>query len=396
LFSIDNPPITSTPPQAKRRSSYEILSSMTSNGPESFLPLPVNRQAQDGIKEGVPMESMRYSPRSMSPTRTLSRIPVSSVGHARTLADDGSSGDTSTFNDTSIASISMNASLTSIAPPGPASPGSNSFRKSMGGGGTTKVLADLQTGVINARNALENTKQQLRMSQRSVAQLTRQTEDLKDGRERLRLENEGLNNVVARKERLLQEVLDRVRKAEAEAAALKLQIKNESAATKKSIRDMEAGMAEAAALSQKSERESLTLRESFRALTEGWKTELKDVREEMKRREEFWKKETDDVGLKYRSLVKLVQASKSERARVEALKAESHKADLELQDHFREELRLLSEKVEKSANDSTQADKTARMVADELARIQRLIRGGLRRSPGDVEIEQGGDSTAPP
>ena len=35
---------------------------------------------------------------------------------------------------------------------------------------------------------------------------TRQTEDLKEGRERLRLENEGLNNVVARKERLLQEV----------------------------------------------------------------------------------------------------------------------------------------------------------------------------------------------
>lgn len=79
-------------------------------------------------------------------------------------------------------------------------------RLSMTPGGTTKVLADLQTGVINARNALENTKAQLRLSQRSVAQLTRQTEDLKEVRERLRLENEGLNNVVARKERLLQEV----------------------------------------------------------------------------------------------------------------------------------------------------------------------------------------------
>lgn len=60
--------------------------------------------------------------------------------------------------------------------------------------------------MVNAKNALENTKAQLRQSQRTVAQLTRQTEDLKDGRERLRLENEGLNNVVARKERLLQEV----------------------------------------------------------------------------------------------------------------------------------------------------------------------------------------------
>lgn len=57
-----------------------------------------------------------------------------------------------------------------------------------------------------SRTALDNAKAQLRISQRTVAQLTRQNEDLKEGRERLRLENEGLNNVVARKERLLQEV----------------------------------------------------------------------------------------------------------------------------------------------------------------------------------------------
>jgi len=89
----------------------------------------------------------------------------------------------------------------------PTSPSIDGNRRlSLTPGGTTKVLADLQTGVINARNALENTKAQLRLSQRSVAQLTRQTEDLKEVRERLRLENEGLNNVVARKERLLQEV----------------------------------------------------------------------------------------------------------------------------------------------------------------------------------------------
>lgn len=60
--------------------------------------------------------------------------------------------------------------------------------------------------MITAKNALENTKAQLRLSQRSVAQLTRQAEDYKDSRDRLRVENEGLNNVVARKERLLQEV----------------------------------------------------------------------------------------------------------------------------------------------------------------------------------------------
>jgi hypothetical protein len=40
-----------------------------------------------------------------------------------------------------------------------------------GGGGTTKVLADLQAGVVHARQALENTRTQLRLAQRSVAQV---------------------------------------------------------------------------------------------------------------------------------------------------------------------------------------------------------------------------------
>lgn len=87
------------------------------------------------------------------------------------------------------------------------SPGSVSPRRqSFTPGGTTKVLADLQAGILNTKNKLDDTKHQLRQSQRQVSQLTRQTEDLKEARERLRLENEGLNNVVARKERLLQEV----------------------------------------------------------------------------------------------------------------------------------------------------------------------------------------------
>lgn len=122
------------------------------------------------------------------------------TGNARALADEGQPptqrpGPSNSFF---LSPLDSDTSITS--PPSP------NRRISLTPGGTTKVLADLQTGVVNARNALENTKSQLRLSQRTVAQLTRQTEDLKEGRERLRLENEGLNNVVARKERLLQEV----------------------------------------------------------------------------------------------------------------------------------------------------------------------------------------------
>jgi len=125
------------------------------------------------------------------------------TGNARALADEGGSSSTSLPPNSSKLSPIDPSDISSSSLQLPPSPNK---RLSLTPGGTTKVLADLQTGVVNARNALENTKTQLRLSQRSVAQLTRQTEDLKEGRERLRLENEGLNNVVARKERLLQEV----------------------------------------------------------------------------------------------------------------------------------------------------------------------------------------------
>lgn len=130
------------------------------------------------------------------------------LGNARALADDGLSP--AHNSPPALLPIDPNATSNSVNPNASTStlqaPSSPSKRISLTPGGTTKVLADLQAGVVNARNALENTKSQLRLSQRTVAQLTRQTEDLKEGRERLRLENEGLNNVVARKERLLQEV----------------------------------------------------------------------------------------------------------------------------------------------------------------------------------------------
>ena len=100
----------------------------------------------------------------------------------------------------------LNDTPTKLDVAAPPSPSVSPRRQSFTPGGTTKVLADLQAGILNTKNKLDDTKHQLRQSQRQVSQLTRQTEDLKEARERLRLENEGLNNVVARKERLLQEV----------------------------------------------------------------------------------------------------------------------------------------------------------------------------------------------
>ena len=201
--------------------------------------------------------------------------------------------------------LRVSVSSTFLDPPSPTGGAGAGVRRSLGAGNTSKVLADLQAGVANTRAALENTKAQLRGAQRTVANLTRQNEELKDGRERLRVENEGLNIVVSRKERLLQEVLERARRAESEASNLKAQLKNETTTSKKSIRDMETALAEATALSQKSEREYLTLKDAVKGLQDGWRADVGRLQEEIKVKEVVWKKEIEQVNLKYKTYVKL-------------------------------------------------------------------------------------------
>ncbi|KAF7308380.1 hypothetical protein HMN09_00686600 [Mycena chlorophos] len=382
--SPPTPPHLTTP--TKRRSSYEVLSSLA---PESGLPLPVNRRENghglEDFQEGVPMNfDGPVSPlkRSGSPTRTLSRIPVASVGNARALADEGLSNraSTSTLLSTTSSSskLSIDTSATSpITSPlllQPPSPNPNSQRRvSLTPGGTTKVLADLQTGVANARSALENTKSQLRLSQRQVAQLTRQTEDLKEARERLRLENEGLNNVVARKERLLQEVLERARKAEAEATTLKAQLKSDTTTTKKAMREMEATVAECTATSQKSEREYVTMRDSIKGLVDGFKRDTDRLREEMVRREEKVKKEAEAMGRKYRLLLAEVEGAGDGRSLVQRIREEDQEATKKVEAAWTDEIATLKAEVEKSNRDSEEANATARELAAELARLRRLM-----------------------
>ncbi|KII85969.1 hypothetical protein PLICRDRAFT_165559 [Plicaturopsis crispa FD-325 SS-3] len=387
---LDLPDMMSPPPQTptkmQRRSSFEVLHGMA--GPESNLPLPRRDGAgtpsmkDGGIREGVPMDFGVGSigptsfKRVSSPTRTLSRIPVASVGNARALADEGQPA-THRAPPPIDPTLGGPSSSTSLQPPSP------NRRISLTPGGTTKVLADLQTGVINARNALENTKAQLRLSQRSVAQLTRQTEDLKEGRERLRLENEGLNNVVARKERLLQEVLERARKAEAEAAALKSQLKSETSVSKKSLREMETALAESTALSQKSEREYITLRDSIKGMVEGWKSDTDKLRDEMRKREEKIRREAEEVGTKYTALLSEVKASEAERGTVKSLQQEDERIRKEIEDGFRDEIAHMREEVERSSRAGDEALKTAKGLSLELARLRRLMQAAGSSPPGD-------------
>ncbi|KZT56836.1 hypothetical protein CALCODRAFT_509171 [Calocera cornea HHB12733] len=434
LRSPDGPPSAYPNGRSTRRqSSFDQLSVIAAaiGEGESHLPLPVAGSVNGAngalgppvtIREGLPENFRSPSPlqkqRSGSPTRSISRIPVSSVGHARFLAEDTSlSASTSQQRPASSLSALPSPSLgdpltpTSLSgeplSPSPSSPGFGSAFKQArrpsgsGSGNTTKVLAELQAGVSNARNALENTKNQLRTSQRLVAQLTRQNEDLKDGRERMRMENENLNHarrpispvparldadptlsqVVARKERLLQELLDRARKAEAEAAALKSQLKTDTAASKSQLKEMEKQLLEASTVSQKSHREYITLSESLRGMTGVWKADMDAVRREMHRREETHRREVEEMRAKYESVLGLVQGSKSERTQLDALKQEAHAVDRDLESFLAPQLDQLLKSTSQSESDSAAALRIAQSIQDELNRIRRLMRVGHGPTP---------------
>ena len=68
------------------------------------------------------------------------------------------------------------------------------------------MILDLQQALEATKAQLSSSQAELKASQRQVVRLAKENEDLKERRERARLESEGLNGVVARKERLLQEV----------------------------------------------------------------------------------------------------------------------------------------------------------------------------------------------
>jgi hypothetical protein len=155
-------------------------------------------------------------------------------------------------------------------------------------------------------------------------------------------------------------VLDRARKAEAEAAALKAQLKTETSSAKKTLRELESALSESTALSQRSEREYITLRDSIKGMVEGWKTDTEKLREEMRKREEQWHKEAELVGQKYRKLVEDIKTVQEERISIDDLRAEDRKIGKEFEDEFREKLDRLTAEVEKSSLETGEASETAK------------------------------------
>ena len=106
-------------------------------------------------------------------------------------------------------------------------------------------------------------------------------------------------------------MLERARKAEAESQLLKTQLKAETSNTKKAMKEMDSQLAEATSISQRSEREYITLRDSVKGLSEQWAQDISTLKVDFQKREKDWQKQMEDAALKYKSLMKLVQATQS-------------------------------------------------------------------------------------
>jgi hypothetical protein len=123
------------------------------------------------------------------------------------------------------------------------------------------------------------------------------------------MECEGLNNVIARKERLLQgkiaeasehwssaeraaEVLERARTAESSLATHVANKKALEQSTKKSLQQMTSQLADAQAAQLKADREASSLRDGVKSLRDAWTRELKAVRDEVKQAEEKGRDDT--------------------------------------------------------------------------------------------------------
>ncbi|WWD17638.1 hypothetical protein CI109_102079 [Kwoniella shandongensis] len=260
-----------------------------------------------------------------------------------------------------------------------------------GSAASTRVIDGLQTELLNTRGHLERVKQEVRSCQRVIGSLTRQTEDLKETRERMRVECEGLNNVIARKERLLQEVLERARTAEAALSQHQSTRKNLEQSTKKSLQHMTAQLTEAQAGQAKAERECSSLRESVKSLRDVWAREVKSVKEEWKRGEEKGRREREEARQKHLALVKLVQSQSADRAAIQTLAETATKQSALATEAFENQISDLRTEIEKSGKECLDAQAQAEDLTNELTRLRRLMReprrGSLEEAPTASDVQ---------
>ena len=131
---------------------------------------------------------------------------------------------------------------------------------------------------------------------------------------------------------------------------------------KKSLREMEATVAEQRSRTQKSEREYTTLKESIEGMKRNWKTDVDALREEMNRRDEKARTEAVTTAKKYRKMADELKASQTDGESIKKMKVEDEKIRKEIEDGFRDQIEMLKNEMAKQANENSEAVNTARFV----------------------------------
>lgn len=140
----------------------------------------------------------------------------------------------------------------------------------------------LQTDLTNSRTQLEHTRTQLRASARAVESLTRQIEDLKEGKERSRLELQGMSTTLIRRERMLEETLARARTAESNTKILEEEKRLHYGECNKKLKDLENRCREAEERRSKAESEYNAIKSSTSNLYGGFAKEVSALKKELK------------------------------------------------------------------------------------------------------------------
>ena len=158
------------------------------------------------------------------------------------------------------------------------------------------------------------------------------------------------------------QLLERARKAESEVITLRAQLKSDNTMAKRNLREMEATVTEQRSRTQKSEREYTTLKESIEGMKRIWKTDIDALREEMNRRDEKARTEGVAMAKKYRKMADELRASQTDGESIKKMKAEDAKIRKEVEDGFRDQIKLLKGEMDKQAKENSEAVNTARFA----------------------------------
>ena len=168
---------------------------------------------------------------------------------------------------------------------------------------------------------------------------------------------------------------------------------------KKNLREMEATVAEQRSRTQKSEREYSTLKESIDGMKRHWKTDLDGLREEMNRRDEKARSEAAAMAKKYRKMADELKASQTDGESIKKMKAEDAKIRKEIEDGFRDQIKMLRDEMAKQAKENSEAVDTARFVVPPVCRPWRKLtrtQGTRSRTRSAAKADEGGWYNARP